>query len=85
MRDQASWRCPCRETMRSVLHSDLLTSGYHDINDVTCQVGIWSVESSSRQSCVQGGQAAAQHSVTSLALVSGDKFLTGSTDCRLRL
>ena len=49
-----------------------------------CQVGVWSIESSSRQSCVQSGQGGAQHSVTSLALVSGEKFITGGTDCRIR-
>ena len=56
------------------------------------QVGVWSIESSSRQSCVQSGQhsvqhnvtSGAQHSVTSLALVSGEKFLTGGTDCKIR-
>ena len=48
------------------------------------QVGVWSIESSSRQSCVQSGQGGAQHSVTSLALVSGEKFITGGTDCRIR-
>ena len=48
------------------------------------QVGVWSIESSSRQSCVQSGQGGAQHSVTSLALVTGEKFLTGGTDCKIR-
>ena len=51
---------------------------------IAVQVGVWSIESSSRQSCVQSGQGGAQHSVTSLALVSGEKFITGGTDCRIR-
>ena len=52
--------------------------------NISGQVSVWSIESSSRQSCVQSGQGGAQHSVTSLGLVSGEKFLTGGTDCKIR-
>ena len=48
------------------------------------EVGLWNVESSSRQTCVMAGTGGAQHSVTSLALVTGEKFLTGGTDCKIR-
>ena len=46
------------------------------------ELSTWSVESSSRQSCVTC--SGSQHSVTCFSLLSPDRFITGGTDTRLR-
>ena len=48
------------------------------------EVGLWNVESSSRQTCVMAGTGGAQHSVTAFAVMAADRFITGGTDCKLR-
>lgn len=48
------------------------------------QVGVWSVESSSRQSYVTAAGAGPGHSVTAMALLAPDSFITGGTDCAVR-
>ena len=46
------------------------------------ELGVWSVESSSRQ--VSLTAPAPQHSVTAFTFLSPDRVITGGTDCRLR-
>ena len=46
------------------------------------EVGVWSVESSSRQISLTA--PAPQHSVTAFSFLSPDRVITGGTDCKLR-
>ena len=46
------------------------------------ELGVWSVESSSRQISLTA--PAPQHSVTAFSFLSPDRVITGGTDCRLR-
>ena len=46
------------------------------------EVGVWSVESSSRQTALTS--PAPQHSVTAFSFLSPDRIITGGTDCKLR-
>ena len=46
------------------------------------EVGLWSVESSSKQAALTS--PAPQHSVTTFSFLAQDRLITGGTDCRLR-
>ena len=48
------------------------------------ELGIWDVESSSRQKKVVSNSSGSQHSVTCFNVLSKDRFITGGTDCKLR-
>ena len=48
------------------------------------EVGLWNVESSSRQTCVMSAASGAQHSVTAFSMMEQDRFITGGTDCKIR-
>ena len=46
------------------------------------ELGVWSVESSSRQISITA--PAPQHSVTAFSFLSSERLITGGTDCKLR-
>ena len=46
------------------------------------ELGLWSVESSSRQISLTA--PAPQHSITAFTFLSSDRLITGGTDCKLR-
>merc|ERR550517_59223 len=46
------------------------------------ELGVWSVESSSRQTAITS--PAQQHSVTAFSFLSPDRIITAGTDCKLR-
>ena len=46
------------------------------------ELGLWSVESSSRQISLTA--PAPQHSVTAFSFLSPDRLITGGTDCKVR-
>ena len=48
------------------------------------ELGIWDVESSSRQKKVVSNSSVSEHCVTCFSVLSKDKFITGGTDSKLR-